>query len=133
MKSIKVGLIVLAGAFLAAPSPGQAQQLIAEYYTLLTGADLRNSSGAALGSFCAIVQQDRANHHRFGIRHDGDQWDPIFADPAARAQISANCQLAAGSEYLPSAIAQYGTRYVWVRVYGSGTWPTMVLVSEGAG
>ncbi|WP_223274694.1 hypothetical protein [Tateyamaria sp. syn59] len=113
--------------------PAQAQQLIAEYYTLLTGADLRNSRGVPIGDFCGIVQQDRANHHRFGIRHDGDQWDPIFADRAARAQIASTCQLAAGSEYIPSMIAQYGTRYVWVRVYGSGGWPTLVLVSEGAG
>lgn len=133
MKSLFVRLGAAAIALGLSLGSGQAQQLIAEYYTSLTGADLRNSRGVPLGNFCAIVQQDRANHHRFGIRHDGDQWDPIFADRAARAQISSTCQLAAGSEYIPSMIAQYGSRYVWVRVYGSGGWPTLVLVAEGAG
>ena len=112
---------------------GQAQQLLAEYYTTITGADLSNSRGVPLGDFCAIVQQDRANFHRFGIRHGGDQSDPIFHDRNKRAQIAATCALAPGSEYVPGSLAQYGTKFIWVRVYGSGGWPTLVLVSEGAG
>ncbi len=133
MKTYFAGFLIAAGALLAFPVPGKAQQLIAEYYALLVGEDLRNSRGVPLGSFCGVIQQDRANFHRFGIRHDGDDWDPVFADRAARARISTTCQLAAGSEYLPSALAQYGSKYVFVRVYGSGGLPTLVLVAEGAG
>ena len=126
-------LLVAAAAALCCAAPAQSQQLLAEYYTVITGADLSNSRGVPLGDFCAVVQQDRANVHRFGIRHDGDQWDPIFQDKAKRARIATTCALAQGSEYLPSSLAQYGSKYIWVRVYGSGGWPTLVLVSEGAG
>ena len=114
-------------------APLQAQQVIAEYYALLVGADLSNSQGVPLTDFCAVVQQDRANVHRFGIVHDGDQGDPIFHNRNARARIASTCRLAPGSEYLPSSLAQYGSKYIWVRVYGSGGMPTLVLVSEGAG
>lgn len=133
MKTYFVGLLIATVALLAYPVPSNAQQLIAEYYAMLVGEDLSNSRGVALGSFCGVVQQDRANYHRFGIRHDGDDWDPVFADRAARARISTTCQLAAGSEYLPSSLAQYGSKYVFVRVYGAGGVPTLVLVAEGAG
>ncbi|MEM6758395.1 MAG: hypothetical protein AAF601_02845 [Pseudomonadota bacterium] len=126
-------LFVWTAATLLVPSQVNAQQLIAEYYAILTGPDLSNSRGVPLGSFCAVVQQDRANYHRFGIRQDGDDWDPIFADRAARATISTNCQLAAGSEYVPASLAQYGSKYVRVQVYGAGGVPTLILVGEGAG
>ena len=122
----------LAAAMMLA-SPASAQQIIAQYYTMLVGADLSNSQGVPLGDFCAVVQQDRANFHRFGIRHDGDQADPIFHDRAMRARISATCALAAGSEYLPSSLTRYGSKYVLVQVFGQGGLPTLVLVSEGAG
>lgn len=114
-------------------SHAAAQDLMASYYTLLTGADLSNSSGVPLGDFCAVVQQDRANYHRFGIRHDMDQPDPVFHDRAMRARIASTCALAAGSEYLPASLAQYGSKFVLVRVYGGGGVPSLVLVSEGAG
>ena len=114
-------------------APATAQQLMTSYYTLLTGADLSNSRGVPLGDFCAVVQQDRANYHRFGIRHDMDQPDPIFHMPDMRARISATCALAAGSEYLPASLAQYGSKFVLVRVYGVGGVPSLVLVAEGAG
>lgn len=133
MKHFCFGLFVVAAAALGTASKAKAQQLIAEYYTMLVGADLSNSKGVPLGNFCAVVQQDRANYHRFGIRHDGDDWDPVFADRSARARISSTCQLAAGSEYLPSSLAQYGSKYVFVRVFGKGGVPTLVLVAEGAG
>ena len=128
-----VRLAAASALALGIATPVHAQQLLAEYYTMITGADLSNSRGVPLGDFCAVVQQDRANVHRFGIRHNGDQLDPIFHDRAKRARISATCALAQGSEYLPSSLAQYGSKYIWVRVYGSGGWPTLVLVSEGAG
>lgn len=132
MKRLCASLLSVAAA-LAIPAPGKAQQFLAEYYTMLIGEDLSNSRGVPLGSFCAVVQQDRANYHRFGIRHNGDGWDPLFADRAARARISSICQLAPGSEYLPASLSQYGSKFVHVRVFGSGGVPTLVLVAEGAG
>ncbi len=133
MKLFCASLLIAAASVFVSAVPSNAQQIIAEYYTMLVDADLSNSRGVPLGNFCAVVQQDRANYHRFGIRHDGDDWDPIFADRVARARIATTCQLAAGSEYLPSSLAQYGSKYVHVRVFGSGGIPTLVLVAEGAG
>lgn len=107
--------------------------LIAEYFTTVGAEDSRNSRGNPVADWCAIVRQDRANHHRFGIRHDGDRGDPIFADGAARAAISGRCRVAPGSEHIPGLLEQGKTRHLWVRVYGDGATPSVVLVSEGAG
>ncbi|MEM6467203.1 MAG: hypothetical protein AAF679_11965, partial [Pseudomonadota bacterium] len=46
----------------------QAQSLLVEYYALLGPADAASSRGAELDDLCAIVQQDRANWHRFNKR-----------------------------------------------------------------
>ncbi|MEO0634483.1 MAG: hypothetical protein AAFY52_10230 [Pseudomonadota bacterium] len=133
MKSICASLLIAVTAVFTVPAQASAQQLIAAYYAMLTGPDLSNSRGVPLGSFCAIVQQDRANYHRFGIRQQGDEWDPVFADRNARSVISTSCQMAAGSEYVPASLAQYGSKFVYVQVFGSGGVPTLILVSEGAG
>lgn len=47
--------------------------------------DLVNSNGDALTAPWQVIRQDRANYHRFGIRHAGDQSDPLFHDPENRA------------------------------------------------
>lgn len=111
----------------------RAQALIGEYFALLGPADFYNSSGARLGDFGAILQQDRANYHRFGRRDDLDGWDPIFGDPAQRARIPQIWRIAPGSEYIPGWVLSGQTRYVWVRIFGYGSTPQFIVVSEGAG
>ena len=113
--------------------PAVAQELLGGYFALIGPEDMRNSSGAALGNICAIVQQDRANYHKFGIRQEYDEGDPWFATPAARQKISQNCRIAPGSEYIPLAILRGETRYIRVQVFGSGGVPQYVVVHEGAG
>ena len=113
--------------------PLAAQQLIGEYYALLGPQDMFNSKGTRLGSFCAVLQQDRANFHRFGRADDLDQWDPIFSNRAMRARMSSICQVEGGYEYIPLTVLSGEPRYVWVRIFGSGGVPSYVLVSEGAG
>ncbi|MEL7115313.1 MAG: hypothetical protein AAGP08_06930 [Pseudomonadota bacterium] len=75
-------------ALALATSPAAAQQIIAEYRTMLGPHDMRNASGARLTDLCAIVQQDRANYHRFGMRDELDSFDAAFSDPAMRAKMS---------------------------------------------
>lgn len=60
---------------------------ITSYYADLDAADMRNSRGVALSDVAAILQQDRANVHRFGIAQEGDEVDRIFADRDMRARI----------------------------------------------
>lgn len=60
---------------------------IARYYVELGPQDFFNSSGTRLRDGAAIFQQDRANYHRFGIRHGGDGGDPVFGSRDMRARI----------------------------------------------
>jgi len=94
-------IFILVYCLLLVAPVARAQTMIAEYYTLIGPADFSNSSGVRLGDFGAILQQDRANFHRFGRRDDLDEWDPIFGDPAQRARIPQLWQIAPGSEYIP--------------------------------
>jgi hypothetical protein len=69
------------------PSAGAAQQT-GSYLTFISQNDIFNSSGTRLTNVAAIIQQDRANFHRFGVRDPDDKADPWFADRAMRATIS---------------------------------------------
>jgi hypothetical protein len=72
---------------MAAPAWAQAQQLIGSYVARLSEADHFNSSGQRLTSAAAIIRQDRANFHRFGIKDARDENDDFFADEANRAAL----------------------------------------------
>lgn len=113
-------------------APVHAQSLMGEYYTTISARDMVNSSGARLGNACAIIQQDRANYHRFGKRDDGDQGDPVFADGTMRARIVNTCEFVRGSEYVRDRILAGRPKYIWVRILNDQG-QLRVLVSEGAG
>ncbi|MCK0166902.1 hypothetical protein MWU52_04990 [Jannaschia sp. S6380] len=68
------------------PTAARAETIVS-YMATIDAADRRNSRGAPLADPGAILQQDRANYHRFGIRQFGDQDDPFFANRDLRAQI----------------------------------------------
>lgn len=129
----RVFVAVFAGFAACAALPATAQDLIADYYASISPNDMRNSSGAPLRDWCAMIQQDRANYHRFGLRDDGDQGDPIFGNREARAAIAGNCRLAPNSGYVAEFLETGRSRYVRVRVYGYGNRPQFLLISEGAG
>lgn len=113
----------------------QAQDTMVEYFTILTPTDAFNSRGQPLDDICAIVQQDRANWHRFNKRDQADSADWFFDSPERRAMIAGNC------EYDRSYFANAGARirngdrqfFVYVRVYGSNGQIRRVLIAEGAG
>lgn len=63
--------------------------ILASYYTTIGAGDRVNSSGASLKDFGAILQQDRANFHRFGRPDPGDESDPFFGNRDMRALIPA--------------------------------------------
>ena len=114
--------------------PGSAQQIIADYDARLGPQDRVNSRGVPLGNLCAIVQQDRANYHRFGRRDSFDTFDPIFADKGMRGLIARTCETAPGFEYLWTAVPNGGGFGYIVRVLvlnDNGTF--RVVLSERAG
>ena len=68
-------------------TPSRAQELIDSYVAFLSEADHFNSNGQRLTSAAAIIRQDRANFHRFGIRDPQDRDDRFFADEGNRAAL----------------------------------------------
>jgi hypothetical protein len=80
--------IAIIVAFASAASGALAQdRSIGTYMAYLGPEDLVNSSGTRLNSAAAIVAQDRANFHRFGVRHAQDEPDPWFASRGHRMAI----------------------------------------------
>ena len=86
MSLIRLALI---SGLLAIPVPAMAQDIIASYFATIGPQDRFNSNGAPLGSLGAVLQQDRANLHRFGRGDPNDEVDIYFGNPDLRARIPA--------------------------------------------
>ena len=73
--------------FSAAVLSAQEYGELGSYSATIAPEDMRNSSGTRLTTIGAVLQQDRVNYHRVGVRQNGDTADTIFSDPAKRALI----------------------------------------------
>lgn len=113
--------------------PAAAQQELGYYYTTLGPADMYNSDGVRLTNICQIVQQDRANYHRFGRPDAGDEWDAWFGTPEARRVISQSCVVPPAYDYIRRDVLNGVPRYVFIQIFGSGGRVTSVVVNEGGG
>jgi len=58
------------------------------YGTKIGPNDFYSSKGAKLGSLPAILQQDRANYHKFKKRDAQDQYDDFFTNLKNRQKFS---------------------------------------------
>jgi hypothetical protein len=87
--SNRLALIFAMGLGAITPLAAMAQETIGSYYAALGPQDYRNSRGLPLTSFADVLQQDRANYHRFGRRDPYDQGDPFFGKSAMRSAIPA--------------------------------------------
>lgn len=128
---MRIWALAICAALLTTTASAQDRRV--EYYSLIGPADRQNSSGAPISDPCAMIQQDRANYHRFGKREQFDQTDPIFADRAMRAQITAACQLGGHEAYVEAALRRGESKYVRVVVELSGSRIVALRFSEGAG
>lgn len=99
--------------------PATAQELIATYTARLSSQDHFNSSGARLRNAAAIIRQDRANFHRFGVRDPQDQWDGFFASKANRARLERMLNRGSSTRKVRSRIVN-GTPVIRVEIYGYG-------------
>ena len=108
-----------------------AESLMLEYYTTLSAQDTYNSRGAPLGDVCAVVQQDRANVHKFG-NPDRDAKDGFFTSPDRRAMIAGKCDYDR-THHTVDRIRRQVIGFVLVRVYGTGGSVSRVQVIEAAG
>ena len=115
---------LIAAAIAVTPLTAQAQQVLAQYYTTLAAEDFTHSRGVRLGTFGAILQQDRANFHRFGIRHGGDESDPYFANKQLRAGISELYRRPPGAQqYIVDAVLSGQAKSALARPMGTGGVP----------
>ena len=118
--SISVLLLVLFAA--AATAPASAQQLKESYRAQLSERDHFNSNGERLRSAAAIIRQDRANFHRFGIRDPADQSDEFFTDVNNRAELEALVERGASEPHAINRIVN-GTPMVRVDIFSGPRGP----------
>jgi hypothetical protein len=73
---------------LASFCPGSDPGALFESYTArLSERDHYNSSGTRLTTAAAIIRQDRANYHLYGLRDPEDQPDDFFQTKDSRANL----------------------------------------------
>jgi len=84
-KTLLACAAVLGLSFAAAPA--SAAELIGSYNAWLSRADHYNSNGQRLTSAAAIIRQDRANFHKYGIQDAGDESDSYFDNVNNRALL----------------------------------------------
>ncbi|MEL7183909.1 MAG: hypothetical protein AAFY65_04725 [Pseudomonadota bacterium] len=65
----------------------QADRQAAAFFIEVGREDFFNSKGQPLRDVASVIRQDRANFHRFGIRHPGDESDPYFSNVGFRQAI----------------------------------------------
>jgi len=124
IRALAIAMAIVLAAILAigAPPSAQAQQLIGSYVALLSEADHFNSSGQRLTSAAAVIRQDRANFHRFGIKDPQDEGDAFFADEGNRAALE---QMLERGRAEPGVIARIvnGTPLIHVEIYRGASGP----------
>ena len=107
--------------------PG-GDHLIEEYRAWIGRQDLVNSRGQRLTQPWQIIRQDRANYHRFRIRHDGDESDSFFASADNRAVMEEMLRRGQISNGAARDIVN-GDVFIEVEIYGQGGRGTSVYVT----
>ncbi|MEM7439856.1 MAG: hypothetical protein AAF393_09675 [Pseudomonadota bacterium] len=97
-----------------------AQQLVGSYIAVIGREDLYNSRGVRLRQPWQILRQDRANFHRFGIRHRGDTSDNFFANLNNRAIMERMVMNGYIDRRAAATLVNGYSDAVLVRIYGRG-------------
>ena len=119
-------LVVVLCTTIMGSYPGQTQQLLESYVALLSERDHFNSNGQRLTTAAAIIRQNRANFHRFGLRNPGDEGDRFFADEGNRATLERLLEHGRAEPGVISRIVN-GTPLVRVEVWQGTTGPFIVV------
>lgn len=110
-KALIIAVLIGLTAFLTAAS--RAQELVESYVAFLSETDHFNSNGQRLTSAAAIIRQDRANFHRFGIRDRQDEKDSFFADAGNRESLE---HMLENGQAAPGVISRIVNGTVLIRV-----------------
>lgn len=114
-------------------SPALASDFMFSYNAELSQADAYSSTGQPLEGWCSLIQQDRANWHRFGKRDADDESDPFFDISERRAMIEGTCRADQDQFAEPGAQLRNGNRqfYLTIRVFGEGGQVTRIEFTDG--
>ncbi|MCB1518646.1 MAG: hypothetical protein KDJ19_13655 [Hyphomicrobiaceae bacterium] len=122
-----VVLGIATAALLLLVGLARADSMIDSYQAYLSSVDHFNSSGARLTSAAQVLQQDRANFHRFGNGDYDDQYDSYFTSVSRRQMMSNMVDRGGMGSAARSAIVNNNV-LVWVEIWQGGSGP-YVLVS----
>ncbi|MGD1882214.1 MAG: hypothetical protein ACFB11_07805 [Paracoccaceae bacterium] len=113
--------VMVVFAALAAGGVSAQDQYIGGYWAHIGPQDYYNSSGTRLTDAAAILRQDRANFHRFGIRHPRDESDPWFGTQNGRAAMPAMIANAGGvPAYIQNLMWEGRELTIYVSMYQRG-------------
>ena len=119
-------LVIAVCATIFGAHPSQAQQLLESYQAFLSERDHFSSSGQRLTTAAAVIRQDRANYHRFGLKDQGDENDMFFADSANRTALERLLERGRAEPGVISRIVN-GTPTVRVEVWRGNSGPFVVV------
>ena len=109
--------MMILAAFFSGGQAATAQEVIDTYIADIGYEDLHNSSGVRLTTAGAILQQDRANVHKYNIRHPRDTKDNYFTTAAERAEISHAVAVSNLPKGLTDAIVRGTVRPLRIEIY----------------
>lgn len=122
--------IVSAFSFLTISSePAWPQQVLDTFIAEIGAEDRVNSRGNPLARAEQILVQDRANFHRFGVRHPGDTGDQFFGIRDNRAALPGLLDRGSLSPDAERAILSGGNAKVLVEVIGQAGRPEALRVT----
>lgn len=130
--NLKKPIIILASSIIGL-CVTKADTMVESYQARLSAHDHRNSSGQPLKGAAAIIRQDRANVHKFGIRDPEDQSDRFFQNAKNRETLE---QLINRGRSNPGALKAItrGTPLVNVEIYqadNGGNYVNIVVLDQG--
>jgi len=105
-----------AAAALAASPAAAGDDRLDSYCARLGSDDHFNSNGVRLTDVAAIIRQDRANFHAFGVQDAEDDGDSFFSSKENRARLEAMLRNGKASKAVRKAIVD-GTPLICVDIY----------------
>ncbi len=87
MNKLLLGVVAAAGLVLPLQAQACRGNFLGSYSTNISRQDLVASDGVAIRNVQGIIQQDRANLHRFRRPDRGDGYDDMFLSAESRALI----------------------------------------------
>jgi len=120
--------IAFAALLLLHTLSANAAELIDQYVAVLSARDHFNSKGKRLTSAAAIIRQDRANYHKFGLRDQGDAGDSFFADADNRATLEKMLERGTSTKSAINSVVN-GTPVILVQIFRSESGLPFINVS----